>query len=481
MRLRTKFTIAFVSIIVLLGAAVGLFIIFSYSQKLTDQLQEKGFSIARDLGLRTVDDILTADIVSLYKLVNDVTKVEEDVYYAYILSSKGKILVHTFEGGFPKGLLTANPVSPNQEESTQLLDTEEGFIRDIAVPIMDGSLGTLHVGVSENRIRSAVAAGIRRLILITGVILLVGIAVTHVLIRRIVMPISDITMAAQQIGEGNLDTRVKVSSKDEIGKLGHTFNLMASKLKKANEDLENVQEQLVEARKMASIGHFASGVAHEINNPLGGALNCTRTLLSSPGIKEEKRQYLELILKALIRIESVIKQLLTFSIQRKIETRPVKIDDVVKETLEFMEHRLREQKVRLANELPSSLPEIMADPSQLQQVFMNIIKNALDAMPSGGKLSIKATATDSTIIMEFIDTGYGIKKEDIPRIFDPFFTTKEIGKGVGLGLAVSYGIIQQHAGVMLVKSKQGEGTIVSILLPIKKGANGKKEIINSRR
>lgn len=480
MKLRAKFTIAYMGIILALGAAVVLFITLSYSQKLTAQLQEKGFTIARDLNIRCVDDILVDDMVSVQKSISNIVTVEEDVYYAFIANSQGEVLAHTFENGLPKWLLTANPSDSNHRESIRLLDTEVGLIRDIAVPIMDGSLGMLHVGVSDSHIKKAVTSSVRRLFAIIGITLITGIVGTHLLVGRIVKPISEMTKAARLVGEGTLDTQVKVDSKDEIGKLADTFNLMAVELKRAQEDLVDAQEQLDQTRRLASVGNFASGIAHEINNPLGGVMNCTRTLLNSPEIKGEKRQYLELILKGLIRIESVIKQLLAFSIQRSIEPRLVRIEEVVGETLDFMEGRMREQKVKVEKKFPLSLPEIMADHSQLQQVFMNVIKNALDAMPNGGKLNIKAATRNSDVMIEFADTGCGIKKEDIPRIFEPFFTTKAIGKGVGLGLSVSYGIIQQHDGIMRVRSKQAEGTTVTILLPIKRGANGRKEDIDSR-
>lgn len=226
-------------------------------------------------------------------------------------------------------------------------------------------------------------------------------------------------------------------------------------------------EQLIQTRKLAFIGHFASGVAHEINNPLGGILNCTRMLLSSPAVKGERRQYLELILKGLIRIEDIIRQLLTFSHQRRFEPQLTDVHAVLQAALTFTEYRVREQRVEIKKAWSFSVPQIIAEPSQLQQVFMNIIKNALDAMPHGGELRIETGKKNEHILIAFADTGGGIKKEDISRIFDPFFTTKEVGEGIGLGLSVSYGIIQQHEGSIRVESKEGAGTTITIVLPVR--------------
>ncbi|MFH1006130.1 MAG: ATP-binding protein [Candidatus Latescibacterota bacterium] len=234
-------------------------------------------------------------------------------------------------------------------------------------------------------------------------------------------------------------------------------------------------EQLIQTRKLAFIGHFASGVAHEINNPLGGILNCTRMLLSSPAIQGEKRQYLELTLKGLIRIEDIVRRLLIFSHQRRFEPQLTDIEAVLEEALAFTEYRAREQGVEVEKAYSLSLPTLIADPSQLQQVFMNIVKNSFDAMSGGGKLRIQTEKKDGHVLIAFTDTGGGIRKEDVGRIFDPFFTTKEVGEGLGLGLSVSYGIIQQHDGTIRAESIEGHGTTVTILLPIRRDFSDRGE------
>lgn len=461
MTLRTKFILAFVAIILILGAAVVVFVTLSYSQQLTNQLQEKGFSITRDLGVRSVDAILIDDVVSLYRLVNDVVKVEPDVYYAFILNPQGKVMVHTFEGGFPKGLSTANPLNSNQ--GTQLLDTEEGFIRDIAVPIMDGSLGILHVGVSETRIRKAVAASIQRLIAIIGLVLVGGIAVVHLLINKIVKPVSEMTKAAELIGEGDLNTKVSIGSKDEVGKLAYTFNLMATKLKKAKEDLENVQEQLIQTRKLAAIGHFASGVVHEINNPLDGIINCIHTLRSKPLTKKQARKYLGLVAEGLFRIETITKKLLGLSRDRPLSLVPTNINELIEKALFFVDYRMAQKRISLRCKFTSNLPLIDVDAGSVLQVLVNLCLNAIESMLDDGVLSI-TTTTDTTWLKILIaDTGTGISKDNLNKIFLPFFTTKE--EGIGLGLSICLNIVEQHMGEIEVKSILNKGTVFIVKLP----------------
>lgn len=231
--------------------------------------------------------------------------------------------------------------------------------------------------------------------------------------------------------------------------------------------LHEVQTQLIQSAKMAAMGRFSAGIAHEINNPLAGMLNCVRSLLGNPVIKGENRGYLELVLKGLLRIENTIGQTLSFSGRREFKQMRADINRLIRESLTFFKHRLQEQKITLLENLDESLPDILVDPHQLQQVFMNVISNALYSLPPGGSLTINTAISGENAEIKFIDTGCGIKQEDLDKVFDPFFTTKEVGKGVGLGLSISYTIIQQHGGKIEIKSKENEGTTVTITLPLK--------------
>ncbi len=237
-------------------------------------------------------------------------------------------------------------------------------------------------------------------------------------------------------------------------------------VKKRTKELRDVQAQLVQSAKMASLGQFAAGVAHEINSPLGGILNFVRTLLGDPEIKGQRKGYLELILKGLLRIENIIAQILSFSGQHKIEPGLVNPNQLLGEALAFVKHRVEEEEIILRQDLVRHPPFIIGEPHRLQQVFMNIIGNALDALPRGGSLGIVTAARNKNVEIKFIDNGKGIKKEDLGRILDPFYTTKEVGKGVGLGLSISYTIIQQHKGTIDIESKNNTGTTVTVTLPI---------------
>jgi len=243
--------------------------------------------------------------------------------------------------------------------------------------------------------------------------------------------------------------------------------------------LREIQMQLLHSTKMAAIGRFSAGIAHEINNPLAGVLNCIRTLLDDSEIIDQKREYLELTLEGLLRIENTIGQILSFSSHQEFKPRLTDINQVLQEALAFTKLRLIEKKIIIKENLVESLPLIMVDPFQIQQVFMNIIGNAIDALSSEGNIYISTTVKNGKIAIIFNDTGIGIKAKDLEKVFDPFYTTKEVGEGTGLGLSISYNIIKQHQGIIDIKSKESKGTTVTITLPILKKKNVSEKNINS--
>jgi iron only hydrogenase large subunit-like protein/nitrogen-specific signal transduction histidine kinase len=234
------------------------------------------------------------------------------------------------------------------------------------------------------------------------------------------------------------------------------------------DELQKTQDTLIQAEKLSSIGQIAAGVAHEINNPLTGVLLYTRLMLKS--LREGKfdmeasKERLSLIEQETERCTRIIKNLLDFARQTQPKPVPFDVEKVIKNAISILSHHAELSNVKIVLELEKDLPQVFADPDQIQQVFVNIILNAIQAMPNGGTLTIKSGYIESTneVFIKFIDTGVGIPKENLKKLFTPFFTTKEKGKGVGLGLAVCYGIIQRHKGKIEVESEVGKGTTFTI-------------------
>jgi len=235
--------------------------------------------------------------------------------------------------------------------------------------------------------------------------------------------------------------------------------------------LKTTQEELIQAEKLTSLGQMAAAIAHEVNNPLAGVLVYTQLLAkkinSDKFTKEGALEYLSKMETELTRSTRLIRNLLDFARQSKPSLREVNINEIVNRAFDLAAHSAELQHIQVIKELDPSLPTTMADFDQLQQVCTNLILNAIQAMPEGGRLTLRTSTDDSQLKIEVQDTGYGISPENMRKLFTPFFTTKGKGKGVGLGLAVVYGIVQRHKGRIEVQSKEGEGTTFTIYLPLR--------------
>ncbi len=353
-------------------------------------------------------------------------------------------------------------------------------IKDIA----GRTIGILYVGMLErpyvdlrNRVM-ATFAGMAALcaLFILGLLSFVA--------RRITRPLAVMVDATGRIAQGDLRHRVDLKGQDEIGQLARAFNLMTDELSLAHEDLtqwgrtleqrveertrelRETQDQLVVSEKLASLGKMAAGVAHEINNPLTTILINTHLLLERPGRDADEGEALNLIADETTRCAGIVRGLLDFARLTPSQAVPTDINDIIDRTLLLLEKQALVRNIQIEKALDRTLPPIEVDKNKIQQVFSNLAINACEAMPRGGTLVVGSLmCRDGTHIeITFTDTGVGISKENIPRLFDPFFTTKSFG--TGLGLAVSYGIIRQRGGTILVRSTVGKGTVFTVRIPL---------------
>jgi signal transduction histidine kinase len=243
-----------------------------------------------------------------------------------------------------------------------------------------------------------------------------------------------------------------------------------NELSEYDKRLRENQEQLIQAEKLTSLGQMAASIAHEVNNPLSGILVYTQLLAkrinSDKFSKEGALDYLTKMEAELTRSTRLIRNLLDFARESPPSLREVNANEVLERALDLAAFSAEPKGINIERDLSPSLPLVTADFDQLQQVCINLIMNAIQAMPKGGSLTLRTATDNSQLKIEVQDTGHGISKENMRKLFTPFFTTKEKGKGVGLGLAVAYGIIQRHHGRIEVQSKEGEGTTFTIYLPV---------------
>jgi len=251
--------------------------------------------------------------------------------------------------------------------------------------------------------------------------------------------------------------------KDELDILHDHFSRFCHRLQKSQEELDKTRRQAWFNEKMASLGILTAGIAHEVNNPLGGMLNCVKTMRENPDNAELHKRYLPLLDKGLRRIEHTMRQLLNFGRTEPLELREVDLKTLIDECIELLSYKLKNIELEVCVTI-STHHRLNAE--ALKQIIINIGLNAVQAMPNGGKLNVTADRHGDNLYLVIKDTGMGIAKDTMDHIFDPFFTTKDVGEGTGLGLAVTYSLVQQLKGDIFVESEEGKGTTFTIRFPI---------------
>jgi two-component system NtrC family sensor kinase len=369
-------------------------------------------------------------------------------------------------------------------------------------------LGVLDITLSLARVDEEIAAVRRRTAAFAGTtIVLLALILAAIVRRSVVRPVRELVEGTRRVAQGDLSHRIPARTVDEVGLLAASFNRMTEALEKAQaeldalvqtleqrveertRELQEAQAQLVQTEKLASLGKLSASIAHEINNPLSGILTyaklLSRKLRTGPPDAEGLQaalHHLGLVERETQRCVTIVRNLVDFARQREPSSQVVDVSAVVEEALSLLENRVAIQNVRVAREF-GPIPPVRGDFGQLRQAFLNVLMNACEAMPGGGTLRVltrevgppdagkggplsptgKPGAPTRFAEVAISDTGPGIPEEHLSKIFDPFFTTKE--KGTGLGLSVVYGIVEKHGGKIVVDSRVGQGTTVTLRFP----------------
>lgn len=408
------------------------------------------------------------------------------------IQTKPAIYSRVRYGTSPSGIKTLNIVTPIYNEPSC---SNAGCHAHKATTNV---LGVLDVALTLEPVQQQTRAITLQTIVWTMVIVFIGAALVIFFTRRFVAaPIRELIKGTKALSAMQLDRPVVISRRSqELDELVDSFNKMRERLKVAIDDLNEMQQtleskvaertaqlhvahrKLVQADHLASLGQLAASVAHEINNPVSGVLNLSillERLMANgefpPGREAEFRKYLGSISSETARVGRIVSDLLAFSRRSKPQRVPADLNKLVRSTLGLVDHKLKLMNAETVLELSESLPLAECDPGQIQQVILNLILNGAQAVQpkGGGKLTIRTRLLPDGENVELCvsDTGEGISPENISKIFDPFFTTKAEGKGVGLGLAVLYGIVKAHDGEVEVASKRNEGSSFTVTLPIK--------------
>jgi two-component system NtrC family sensor kinase len=330
-------------------------------------------------------------------------------------------------------------------------------------------LGVLDISMSLGEVDREMQASQRDLLLFGGVAMAAVSLMMYLLVNRMVLrPVQKIVAATRKVAAGDLHYKIALNKHDEIGFLADSFNEMTHKLSEA-------QRQVYQSQKLAAVGQLAAGVAHEINNPLTGVLSYSSFLLKRAENKPEFKEDLEVIVRETKRCRGIVKGLLDFSRQSPPEKHASDINEIAEQAIQIVQAQMDARHVELKTNLRADLPKIHADANQIQQVLVNLLLNANDAIGEGGgtiglvtefaTMGGAAEGQRKAIEIRISDTGCGISAANLQKIFDPFFSTKG-AKGTGLGLAVAWGIITKHNGRIEVESEVGKGTTFRVLLPL---------------
>lgn len=395
-----------------------------------------------------------------------------------------------------------------------IIKKRSGFTTDLMNGAIELAVTTENIEMGKRQIRTTS-------LIVSAVVFVIGIIIGFWLSRNISIPVLALRTAADKVGEGDLTQRVTTRSQDEIGDLAKAFNKMVEDLAKAREelrkanlnlastndelhktvaDLKAAQEQLVQSEKMASLGQLTAGIAHEINNPINfvsaniqplkddisdivNFINRYDEIIKDKGLENDfselkkikqdagidiTKQEINDLLKGMadgaMRTAEIVKGLRNFSRLDQNVFKKASINDSLDSTLTLL-HNSYKNRIEIVRNY-GDLPEVDCFPGQINQVFMNILSNAVQAIPDEGKIFIKTWQEKDMVNISILDTGSGMTEEVKRKIFDPFFTTKEVGKGTGLGLSISFGIVQKHNGSIEVNSKQGEGSEFVIRIPV---------------
>ena len=304
-------------------------------------------------------------------------------------------------------------------------------------------------------------------------ILVVGLTLYLMVELLVVRRLSRLSLAMEQYPQYTPPQALLPDGNDEVGHLSNKFIALCARLETSQGELDRARTQVFQSEKLAALGRLAAGVAHEVNNPLGGMLNCIKSMREAPDDSALRQRYLELIEKGLRRIGNTVQQLLNFGRREPLRYSLAVVDDLIRECLVLLGYALKQ--IALHTDLTLGEKKHPIDSGALQQVIVNICLNAVQAMPGGGILTVTSQEENGLIILSFSDTGTGIAAEDLPRIFDPFFTTKDVGEGTGLGLAVSYSLVQRMQGRISVVSHEGAGVRFIVELPTQPNAQGYRE------
>jgi signal transduction histidine kinase len=464
-------------------------------ERLADQTQEDERVFTETLALAVSRNVRWGRTTAELKELLDDILARPGLVAVTIYDPDGQVVAENVAPGFTPPTIdeTVRTALKKKEAASGLLATESGQLLRYIQPFRwpGGRTGSIEVrqtlGGTEREFRRAVRENILSRLVVLALLVLSVVAVTRWSIAR---PIRALMEGAQAVGRGDLTQRIELARRDEVGQLAEEFNRMATNLQAANEELVRqaeerlrLEQEVQQAQKLAAVGMLAAEVAHEIGTPLNVISGRAEVLGRVVPPDHSERRHLDVILKQTQRISGIIRALLDYTRPRRPNRRAENIVPVLGRVADILLERSRRRGARIQLDLSVGLPQVLMDPDQIQQVFLNLLMNALDASPQGGVVRVttgenpklptegragivRGKATAPCLAVHVVDAGRGLTGEQLDHVFEPFFSTKGHGVGTGLGLPIAEEIVRAHRGEIEMLSIPGRGTEVIVRLPL---------------
>jgi signal transduction histidine kinase len=484
--LRAKFIVLIVSLEIILMGAVTFVVEGHQRRAILEQTRLRALSLGTSLAALSEGYLYSYNFVKLEQTSENVATNEADVVYAVTHLRDGKVAAfsgrHDLQGRTLDDLVSRQALATDTPLVQHILISqtkEPGY--DVAIPVYaPGSSkkwGTIRLGFSLRHAYTLIHRTRRDLALLSLASIFCGTSLAVFLAMRISKPVGQLVVGVHQFAGGAYDRPIQVDASDEIGYLAEAFERMRTSLRRhlahlaeekqrleeTNCRLQETQQQLLQSERLAAVGKLAARVAHEVNNPLAIIKTAICILRNQSHEDDLPNGHLQTIEEEINRIARILRELLDFSRPSPIE-QVADVNAVIQSLELLLEQNLQEKQIALSVMLDPAVPRAQMSPDHLKQVLFNLVRNAEDAMPSGGHLRIQTAPADAGVEVSITDSGYGIAPEHIPYLFDPFFTTKADQGGMGLGLSVLYGIIKNAHGHIEVESEVGKGSTFRVIL-----------------
>ncbi len=467
--LKAKFTILAISI-ELMGFGVAAFLSCRWMAKTFERHYTEEARIIRTHLFKDIESAMLSKNHQEISRILNVYRGHKAVEEVRVFNPKGQEVFTEnkgyFEGKVTEGLQTGMPIFFAKEvRGKQVIS----FITPMRNKPEchrchgsgDGIRGALLLSLSLEEMKQGISQQRLRLLLLFTIVAILVSTVTILSVNKLfIKPLKRIQEGAEAVGKGQFKYQIPMTSRDEIGELARTFNQMSEQLTEAFESVQRSQQKMFGAEKLAALGQLSAGLAHELKNPLTSIKMILQAILDSASPPEVTTQDIEVILKEVKRLDTILTQFLTFAKPSGLRLRPLDLRETVEEVLSLMKTRFDRSDVKVLKEMAEDLPSIAGDQEKMRQVLINLFLNSVQAMPDGGRLSIvagkKSKNNHKEVFLKVEDTGHGIKEENQEKVFDPFYTTKE--HGLGLGLSIVYSIVKEHRGTIDLQSEVGKGT-----------------------